>query len=238
MQLAGFILGSLAACGTLITCVMPEWRRQDMAGEVIEMQIRKQGIWWNCMFFSTGQWHCDDFDRIIVGLPPELQAARALMVLSCILAFGGYCIGNMSLSCTTFMSDNLNSKKRLCITSALLLGLSALMTGVSVSFYAAIVVQDFYLSGGMAATGLNARGGMGGGMGATGGRYVYGKALFFGWASMGLGLLGCVLQIMGSKGMDEDEDDYDDGARNFMAQNNTYNNPAFTTKGRTGTEYI
>ena len=34
---------------------MPEWRRQDMAGEVIEMQIRKQGIWWNCMFFSTGQ---------------------------------------------------------------------------------------------------------------------------------------------------------------------------------------
>ena len=96
------------------------------------------------------------------------------MVLSCILAFGGYFIGNMSLSCTTFMSDNPTGKKRLCITSALLLGLSALMTGVSVSFYAAIVVQDFYLSGGMAATGLSSRGGMGGGIGNVGGRYVYG----------------------------------------------------------------
>ena len=48
---------------------MPEWRKNDMQGEVIEMQVRKQGIWWNCMFYSTGQWHCDDFDRFFIGLP-------------------------------------------------------------------------------------------------------------------------------------------------------------------------
>ena len=35
---------------------MPEWRKTDMQGQVIEMQITKQGIWWNCQFFSTGMY--------------------------------------------------------------------------------------------------------------------------------------------------------------------------------------
>lgn len=34
------------------------------------------------MFYATGQWHCDDFDRFFIGLPPELQTARALMIIS------------------------------------------------------------------------------------------------------------------------------------------------------------
>ena len=42
MQVCGFLMGLIGACGSLITCVMPEWRKNDMQGEVIEMQVRKQ----------------------------------------------------------------------------------------------------------------------------------------------------------------------------------------------------
>ena len=91
---------------------MPEWRKSDLQGQVIEMQISKQGIWWNCMFFSTGNWHCDDYDRVLLGLPAELQTARALMVLACILGFLGYCLSQVGLGCTTFMEDNQASKRK------------------------------------------------------------------------------------------------------------------------------
>ena len=107
-----FVTLIFLACGTLITCVMPEWRKSDLQGQVIEMQISKQGIWWNCMFFSTGNWHCDDYDRVLLGLPAELQTARALMVLACILGFLGYCLSQVGLGCTTFMEDNQASKRK------------------------------------------------------------------------------------------------------------------------------
>ena len=91
---------------------MPEWRKSDLQGQVIEMQISKQGIWWNCMFFSTGNWHCDDYDRVLLGLPAKLQTARALMILACILGFLGYCLSQVGLGCTTFMEDNQASKRK------------------------------------------------------------------------------------------------------------------------------
>lgn len=233
LQLAGYLLGLMSACGTLITCVMPEWRKSDLQGQVIEMQISKQGIWWNCMFFSTGNWHCDDYDRVLLGLPAELQTARALMILACILGFLGYCLSQVGLGCTTFMEDNQASKRKICISGAICFGISALCTGIAVSYYTAVVVQDFYASGGMAGVGLSNTGGIGQ---AAGNRFIYGTALFIGWLSCGLGICGAVVQICGTQG-DDDDDDYRDNYNNAA-----YNNAAFTNNKRAGggggTEYI
>lgn len=234
MQLAGFIMGLLSACGSLITCVMPEWRKNDMAGEIIEMQVRKQGIWWNCMFYSTGQWHCDDFDRFFIGLPAELQTARALMIIACLTGFVGYVAGNVGLSCTTFLEDNLVAKKRLAMLSAVCYGVGALCTGIAVSFYAAVVVQDFYMSGGMAGAGLNNS------MNTSqaGNRYVYGTALFIGWISSFTGILGMVVQICGSRG-DDDDEPYNNNTNPYTT-NQPYTNQAFPKPRNIGggTEYI
>ena len=46
----------------------------------------------------------------------------------------------------------------MAIAGGVMLGLSGLCTGVAVSYYAAVVVQDFYVAGGMSANGLNAQG--------------------------------------------------------------------------------
>ena len=234
------LLCNKLACGSLIACVMPEWRKNDMAGEVIEMQVRKQGIWWNCMFYSTGQWHCDDFDRFFIGLPAELQTARALMIMACLSGFMGYIMGNFGLSCTNFMEDNRVGKKRMAMASAIAFGFGALCTGIAVSYYAAVVVQDFYMSGGMTSGGLGAQGGIAGGiMGNAGSRYVYGTALFIGWISLVAGLSGMVVQICGTRG-DDDDEDY--GNNNFNNGNNNFNtgftNPAFPKPRNAGTEYI
>jgi len=237
IQLAGYIMGLLSACGSLITCVMPEWRKTDMQGQVIEMQITKQGIWWNCQYFSTGQWHCDDFDRAILGLPGELQAARALMVLACLFGFVGYVLSQIGLGCTTFMEENQSSKRKICITGAVCFALGALCTGIAVSYYAAVVIQEFYASGGMSGVGLSSMGGANPMMANN--RFVYGSALFIGWASAGLGIMGGVIQGCGTSNDDDEDDDYRGD------YNNTgYNNAAFNNNKRMGgnqgggTEYI
>ena len=103
---------SYSAFFSLIVCAYPEWRKNDLQGQVIETQQVKQGIWWNCMHFATGQWHCDDYDRVLLGLPAELQAARALMVLSNVLGFFGYLLSQFGLSCTRFMEDNPEGKRK------------------------------------------------------------------------------------------------------------------------------
>ena len=64
------------------------------------------------MFYSTGQWHCDDFDRFFIGLPAELQVARALMIISCLSGFVGYVLSNFGLACSNFMQDNRSSKNK------------------------------------------------------------------------------------------------------------------------------
>ena len=39
-------------------------------------------------------------------------------------------------------------------------------------------------------------------------RFVYGSALFIGWASSGLGILGGVVQACGTSSDEDDDDDY------------------------------
>ena len=34
------------------------------------------GLWIKCTMFMTGNWDCDDYDRIILGLPARLQAGN------------------------------------------------------------------------------------------------------------------------------------------------------------------
>ena len=103
------------------------------------------------------------------------------------------------------MEDNRIGKKRLAIAGAVAFGFSAICTGSAVSYYAAVVVQDFYMSGGMTSVGLGAQGGLS--STGLGNRYVYGAALFIGWGSLFLGVVGMILQICGSRG-DDEEDDY------------------------------
>ena len=70
-------------------------------------------------------------------------------------------------------------------------------------------------------------------------RFVYGSALFIGWASSGLGIMGGVIQGCGTSNDDDEDDDYRGD------YNNTgYNNAAFNNNKRMGgnqgggTEYI
>ena len=70
---------------------------------------------------------------------------------------------------------NLINLTLVAITGAVCFGIGALCTGVAVSYYASVVLNDFYVAGGMAGTGV-------GNMvqQSAGSRYIYGMALFIG----------------------------------------------------------
>jgi len=142
-------------------------------------------------------------------------------------------MSNFGLACSNFMEDNQESKNKVAIAGGVMLGLSGLCTGVAVSYYAAVVVQDFYMAGGMSANGLNAQGGINDS--ALGNRYIYGTALFIGWFSLVMGLIGMLLQIVGTTSNNEDmDDDY-----RPYGGNPGYNQPIGANRNnRPGTEFI
>lgn len=120
------------------------------------------------------------------------------------------------------------------ICGAVCFGLSAICTGVAVSYYAAVVVQDFYMAGGMSGQGLGNSGGMAANAGS---RYIYGTALFIGWFALVMGLIGMVLQILGTTGNSDEDEDWNPNQQ--YPPNQTYNNPTFIPKQtRPGTEFI
>ena len=43
LQVIGLVLGVLAAICTTVAVMLPEWRRNDYSGEVIEAVMRHQG---------------------------------------------------------------------------------------------------------------------------------------------------------------------------------------------------
>ena len=61
VKFAGFGLAWLSL-GLTITCIaLPDWRVNDVEGEVVELIKRTQGLWVKCAFFPTGNWQCEDY---------------------------------------------------------------------------------------------------------------------------------------------------------------------------------
>ncbi|XP_014391147.1 PREDICTED: claudin-14, partial [Myotis brandtii] len=79
VQLLGFLLSFLGMVGTLITTILPHWRRTAHVGTNILTAVSYlKGLWMECVWHSTGIYQCQVY-RSLLALPQDLQAARALI---------------------------------------------------------------------------------------------------------------------------------------------------------------
>uniref|UniRef100_A0A8C6S894 Claudin n=1 Tax=Neogobius melanostomus TaxID=47308 RepID=A0A8C6S894_9GOBI len=84
VQVLGFFLGLLGFVGTVVSTVLPYWRSTAYLGSnIITATSYMKGLWMECVWHSTGIYQCEVY-RSMLALPRDLQAARALMVLSCV----------------------------------------------------------------------------------------------------------------------------------------------------------
>ncbi|XP_076835847.1 claudin-3-like [Brachyhypopomus gauderio] len=143
MEIGGIALGVLGWIIAIITCALPMWRVTAFIGaNIVTAQVIWEGIWMNCVVQSTGQMQCKIYDSML-ALSQDLQAARAMTVISIVLGVLALMISIMGAKCTNCIEDE-PTKAKVMIISGVLFIIAGILTIIPVSWTASAVIQDFY----------------------------------------------------------------------------------------------
>ncbi|XP_054461158.1 claudin-4-like [Anoplopoma fimbria] len=143
LEILGMILAVAGWLGVMVTCGLPMWRVAAYIGQnIVISQVIWEGLWMNCSVQSTGQMHCRVHDSML-GLPVDLQAARALVIVSMVLCIVGIGLSVAGAKCTNCSRD-VSSKPRLVVAAGVTFVVAGLLLLVAVSWTAHAIVLGFY----------------------------------------------------------------------------------------------
>ncbi|XP_061752443.1 claudin-like protein ZF-A89 [Nerophis ophidion] len=175
LQVFGIFLATVGFLGDIIVCALPMWKVTAFIGSnIVTAQVFWEGLWMNCVKQSTGQMQCKVYDSML-ALPQDLQAARALVVISILLAFMGLLLAAAGGKCTNCIEDEL-AKSRVAIAAGVFVLAAGVLCLIPVSWSGHVVIRDFYNP-----------------VMTDAQRRELGAALFIGWGSAGLLLIGGAL---------------------------------------------
>lgn len=171
-QILGIALGIIGWIGAIITCVVPQWRVTAFIGQnIVTAQTTWQGIWMECVVQSTGQMQCKVYDSML-ALSQDLQAARALMIISILIGIFAILVSIAGGKCTNCVEDE-RTKAKVCVAAGAIFIISGVLCLIPVCWTANSVVREFYdpmLSNAM--------------------KRELGASLFIGWGASALLILG------------------------------------------------
>ena len=143
LELVGVLLSVLGLLLGVTSCAVPMWRVSAFIGaNIITAQVYWEGLWMSCVVQSTGQMQCKMYDSML-ALPTDLQAARALSVMSIVTGVVGLLIATVGAKCTNCIVDEA-AKARAMMASGATFLLAALAQLVPASWSAHSIVQEFY----------------------------------------------------------------------------------------------
>ncbi|XP_028320185.1 claudin-4 [Gouania willdenowi] len=175
VEILGMVLAVCGWLGAMVTCGLPMWRVAAYLGQnIVISQVIWEGLWMNCSVQSTGQMHCRVHDSML-GLPADLQTARALVVVSMAMSMAGIGLSVAGAKCTNCSRD-VSNKPRFVASAGGTFVMAGLLLLVAVSWTAHVIVVGF----------SDPR------LEETGKR-EFGNALYFGWASSCLLVMGGAL---------------------------------------------
>lgn len=144
MHMLASALALLGWTGALLSCIMPMWRVTAFIGTtIVTSEIMWEGIWMSCVIQSTGQMQCKPYESTL-ALSSDLQAARAITVMSVILGAVGLVLAFIGGKCTIFMNSSKRSKARVATAAGVTLIVAGILCIIPVSWSAGIVVKAFY----------------------------------------------------------------------------------------------
>jgi len=222
LQNAGFLISFVSVIMNIIACADRQWRRNDPGKEVIETLIRSTGLWERCTFQATGHYQCDDYDSFFIGLPTLLTGARVFTCLAIVFGLFSFLVQVIGLDCIKVAESQLRMKAKMVVTAGFLSVFAGILMCVGVSWFASEVFQNYYNP---MRTQMNMGMGMGNNREAYqlegNEQYIYGRALFVGWSSSLIAIIGGILSICSSWGA-LSEDDYTDDYNQGYIANNAY----------------
>ncbi|XP_054857642.1 claudin-3-like [Eublepharis macularius] len=143
LQLAGLALSVSGCLGAILACALPMWKMTAFIGSnIIVAQVFWEGLWMNCVYESTGQMQCKIYDSLL-DLPSDLQAARALVVVSIAMAFLALLVAITGAECTRCIEDR-STKAKVSAVAGTIFILAGLALLVPVSWSASTIISNFY----------------------------------------------------------------------------------------------
>ncbi|XP_073680983.1 claudin-3-like [Garra rufa] len=143
LELVGVTLSVLGWILGIVCCALPMWRVSAFIGNnIVTAQVYWEGIWMSCVVQSTGQMQCKVYDSML-ALAADLQAARALVVVSIILGCLALFVAIVGAKCTNCIEDE-GAKARVMISSGAAFITAAVMLLIPVSWSAHTVILEFY----------------------------------------------------------------------------------------------
>ncbi|KAF0030175.1 hypothetical protein F2P81_016906 [Scophthalmus maximus] len=119
------------------------WRVSAFIGvNIVTAQTTWEGIWMNCVVQSTGQMQCKIHDSML-ALSGDLQAARALTIISIVLGILGVLVAIMGAKCTNCVDEE-TAKARVMIAAGAAFVLASLTQLIPVSWSAHTIIMEFY----------------------------------------------------------------------------------------------
>lgn len=174
-EVAGQIISFIGFVGISVTCGIPMWRVTSFIGaNIVTGQIVWDGLWMNCVMQSTGQMQCK-LNESLMTLSRDLQAARALVIISLIFGFIGFIVSFIGAKCTGCLKSD-SSKAKVVILAGCLIIASAILILIPVCWSAAVTITDF-----QSPLTLNTQ------------KREIGAAIYIGWASAAILLIGGII---------------------------------------------
>ena len=146
IQIMGFSLALIGWFLVIIVCALPMWSVTAFIGaNIVTAQTIWEGMWMTCVVQSTGQMQCKVYDSML-ALSQDLQAARAMVVISIFAGVIGAFLFVAGGKCTTCIAEE-RSKAKACIAAGILFIASGLLCLIPVSWSANTIVRNFYNPG-------------------------------------------------------------------------------------------
>lgn len=143
LQLVGYIVAFLGYIGTLTTTLLPNWKISSYIGSSIVTAVSfTKGLWMECATYSTGITQCDIYSSLL-NLPPDIQAAQALMVSSCAVSSLACPIAVVGMRCTVFNQGS-PAKDRVAVAGGVVFILGGLLCFIPLVWNIHVVLRDFH----------------------------------------------------------------------------------------------
>ncbi|KAM3601422.1 uncharacterized protein V6R79_012689 [Siganus canaliculatus] len=144
LELMGFFLGLLGMLGTLVATVLPYWQISAHIGSnIVTAVANMRGLWMECVYQSTGAFQCETYNSML-ALPADLQASRALMVISIVLSILGIAVAVLGMQCTLCLDGSGAIKSRVAGAGGVLFLCAGFLALIPVAWTTHEVVQTFY----------------------------------------------------------------------------------------------
>ncbi|NXT46403.1 CLD19 protein, partial [Pluvianellus socialis] len=181
LQICALLLASAGFTILLITTMSNSWKISDTATVLVTTDWISEGLWMDCGVVAFGSIQCKKFPYMLSS-DTYIQACRALMITSILLAFIAAVISLLGMKCTKVGLSDEDGKMKFAVTGGFLFILGGLCSMVAISWYAAMITAQFFDP-------LYA-----------GTKYELGDALYLGWAGSVLCMLGGILLTCSCKG--------------------------------------